>query len=74
MAIRKDSSSVKCVSLSFSDGLGETAQALLSSKGKKSKGKGQDSAANHEPPADAIKVILHFKRYMYDPQKRMLQR
>ena len=58
-----------------SDGLSETAQSALSSKGKKSKGKGQgDAATNQEPPADAIKVTLHFKRYMYDPQKRMIQR
>ena len=55
----------------FSDGLGEVALQALAGKTKKGKGKGPD--ATTETSSEAIKVTLDFKRYMHDPQKKMIQ-
>ena len=61
-----------CIQLFFfSDGLSDVASQALSGKGKKGKGKGQESA--EETSSEAIKITLCFKRYMHDPQKKMIQ-
>lgn len=60
--------------LFFTDGLTDaTKTRLATTKGKKGK-----SAASNPPPQQTdnlppIQVILEFKRYMYDPQKKMVQ-
>lgn len=56
------------------DGLAEKALASLSVKIKKGRGKGQDPAKEELLLETAsIKVFLYFKRYIYDPQKKMIQ-
>ena len=66
-------------SLRIAAGLTDAANQVLSaaSKGKKSKGKApptpdtsQDVPSPNEGP---IKVILAFKRFSYDPDKKMMQ-
>ena len=41
---------------------------------KKGKGKGKsEDAEDAAPSAEAIKITIDFKRYMYDPKKQMIQ-
>ena len=43
---------------------------------KKSKGKGSEEASNQEEDnsdQQPIRIILSFKRYIYDPEKKMKQ-
>jgi hypothetical protein len=57
--------------------LGETAKNLLAGKAEK-KGKGKaaiaesaDDESSHEQ--QSIKLLLQFKRYIYDTRKQMIQ-
>ena len=57
--------------------LPETSRALTS-KGKKAKSKttaaeADDTRSHEGASTETIRVILAFKRYMYDPKKQMLQ-
>jgi hypothetical protein len=56
-------------------GLQDSTQQLLGGKGKK--GKGKSAAAEvEEAPTDAassIKIVLNFKKYIFDTNKRMVQ-
>ena len=51
------------------------ASQQLGAKTKKGKGKGADSqdTAPQANDSEPIKVTLAFKRYMYDPKKKMMQ-
>jgi selenocysteine-specific elongation factor len=43
---------------------------------KKSKGKGSEESANQDEDVsdkEPIKILLTFKRYIYDPEKKMKQ-
>ena len=60
--------------------MSEGASQQLGAKTKKGKGKaavagGDETAAGAEGGAEveAIKVTLAFKRYIYDPKKKMMQ-
>jgi len=56
------------------EGLSDAAQAALASKGKKGKGKGgSDEAGAAAAPTESILLFVHFRRYIYDPDKRMQQ-
>ena len=56
---------------SISEGLREeTAQALA---GKSKKGKDKAATADDVTAQEIIKLTLHFKRFMYDPKKKMEQ-
>ncbi|XP_056129359.1 selenocysteine-specific elongation factor [Lampris incognitus] len=61
----------------ISEGLGpETKQLLSSTSKKKGKGEGRgDAAKGDEPKADSqpVGIHLHFKRYVFDPHKKMVQ-
>jgi len=73
--------------LCFIDGLGEEASSILVTKaGKKNKSKSPeqtvDTAAGPDhlvttdgvPQSASIRVILDFKRYIYDPHKKIIQK
>ncbi|XP_022600526.1 selenocysteine-specific elongation factor [Seriola dumerili] len=54
----------------------ETKQLLSSTSKKKGKGGGKGGPANEEEPkADSqpVSIDLHFKRYVFDPHKKMVQ-
>lgn len=56
--------------------LPETKQLLSSTSKKKGKGGGKGGPANEEEPkADSqpVSIHLHFKRYVFDPHKKMVQ-
>ena len=62
----------------LSGGLSSEASQLLATKGKRNKAKG--GAVNGETgpsqdavPTESIKLLLTFKRYIYDPKKHMIQ-
>jgi len=56
-----------------SAGLSNTASQLLVVRGKKTKGKGDSTPSQDSVPTESIKVLLTFKRYVYDPKKEMIQ-
>lgn len=64
----------KC--LSISEGLTNETFQRYSAK-KKGKGKEEDSTPSEEGATseskDPVKIYLHFKRYVYDPNKKMVQ-
>lgn len=54
----------------------ETKQLLSSSSKKKGKGGGKGGPANEEEPktdSQPVSIHLHFKRYIFDPHKKMVQ-
>lgn len=54
----------------------DTQQLLNSTSKKKGKGGGKGGPANEEEPkADSqpVSIHLHFKRYVFDPHKKMVQ-
>ena len=56
--------------------LPETKQLLSSTSKKKGKGGNKGGPANEEEPkADSqpVSIHLHFKRYVFDPHKKMVQ-
>ena len=60
------------IAVLISDGLKESTYAQLS---KKKKQKGKEPAEDLSPSSDSepIEIILNFKRYIFDPQKKMVQ-
>ena len=72
---------IKKINLLILGGLSEGASQQLGAKTKKGKGKAAAAAEGDEnsagggagPEAEAIKVTLAFKRYIYDPKKKMMQ-
>lgn len=60
-----------CLFLFLSEGLRPETKNLLSSK-KKGKGgsKGEEEPKTESQP---INIHLHFKRFVFDPQKKMIQ-
>ncbi|XP_033606355.1 selenocysteine-specific elongation factor isoform X2 [Cryptotermes secundus] len=59
------------VKIRIPDGLNESTYELLSGMTKR-KGK-QTQPQNTSPDPEPIKIALHFKRYIYDPKKKMVQ-
>ncbi len=63
----------------FSAGLSMEAAQLLAGKVKKGRSKGGATAEEStngdaaKVEAQPVKLYLNFKRYMYDPKKRMMQ-
>lgn len=55
--------------------LPETKQLLNSTTKKKSKSGAKGAAGEEEPRAESqpVSILLHFKRYVFDPQKKMVQ-
>lgn len=54
----------------------ETKQLLSSTTKKKGKGGGKGGPANEEEPktdSQPVSINLHFKRYVFDPHKKMVQ-
>lgn len=65
-----------CLSVGQSEGLKEETKQLLSGGKKKGKGGGKnDVAKEEEPKSDSQPVVIQlcFKRYIFDPKKRMVQ-
>ena len=51
-----------------------TSEVLAGSSKKKGKGKATSEEGDSSvPPASTVKLYLEFKRYMYDPKKKMVQ-
>lgn len=72
-------------SLIFAAGLSEATSQMLGGKGgKKAKAKAstseaepttcQDASSSDSQSTTSIKVFLDFKRYIYDPKKKMIQK
>ncbi len=51
----------------FIEGLKESTQSLLNGLKKKK------PSGNSEEKAEQVRILLSFKRYIYDPQKKMIQ-
>ncbi len=73
---------IKEINFLILGGLSDGASQQLGAKTKKGKGKATAAAAEGDensaggsagPEAEAIKVTLAFKRYIYDPKKKMMQ-
>lgn len=68
---------VTCLFIFSSEGLSpETKQLLSSTSKKKGKGGSKGGAANEEEPktdSQPVSIHLHFKRYVFDPHKKMVQ-
>lgn len=66
-----------CLFIFSSEGLfPDTKQLLSSTSKKKGKGGSKDGPANEEEAkADSqpVSIHLHFKRYVFDPHKKMVQ-
>lgn len=59
----------------FADGLREGTKTILAGKGKKSKKKAESAELSATNNAVAVvNVTLRFKRYIHDPEKKMVQR
>lgn len=66
-----------CLFIFSSEGLcPETKQLLSSTFKKKGKGGGKGEPASEEEPktdSQPVSIHLHFKRYVFDPHKKMVQ-
>ena len=56
-----------------SDGLKESTQAALNAAGAAKKKKTPAAEVKIEEKAEQVRILLAFKRFIYDPQKRMIQ-
>lgn len=62
-----------CLIFYISDGLKTETKASLAGKGKKGRKKEMNEPAPNTTDSEAIVVTMHFKRYVYDPSKKMKQ-